>query len=68
MRCCASTARSVPRWQLRLAVEHRRGRGHLDDASDAGHLDDQALRDQLTGLPLPRSQSSRLVLAVDIST
>ena len=54
--------------ELSLAAEHRRGHGGLYDAVNAGGLDVEALRDQLVALPLPRSSSGRLVLAVDVST
>lgn len=54
--------------ELSLAAEHRRGHGSLYDAINAGGLDVEALRDRLVALPLPRGNSERLVLAVDVST
>lgn len=54
--------------ELSLAAEHRRGHGSLYDAINAGNLDVETLRDRLAALPLPRSDTGRLVLAVDLST
>ncbi len=52
---------------LSLAPEHRRGHGGLYDAINCGHVDLGRLRKTLAGLPLPRSDEGRLVLAVDVS-
>lgn len=52
---------------LSLAPEHRRGHGALYDGINCGRVDLGRLRTTLAGLPLPRSDEGRLVLAVDVS-
>jgi hypothetical protein len=52
---------------LSLAAEHRRGHGALYDAVNAGRVDVQRLRRELAGLPLPRDEQGRLLLAADVS-
>jgi hypothetical protein len=52
---------------LSLAPEHRRGHGALYDAVNRSRIDIARLRRSLSGLPLPRSASGRLMLAVDVS-
>ncbi len=51
--------------ELCLAPGHRRGHGALYDALNCGALDENALRERLARLPLPRMFGGRLVLAVD---
>jgi hypothetical protein len=53
--------------ELSLTAEHRRGHGALYDGLNWGDIDIRRLRRTLTGLPLPRSQDGRIVLAVDVS-
>ncbi len=52
---------------LTLAPEHRRGHGALYGALNRGGLDVGRLRTALAGLPLPRFEGGRLVLAVGVS-
>ena len=52
---------------LTLMPEHRRGHGSLYGALNCGGIDVDRLRTALTGLPLPRVEGGRLVLAVDVS-
>ncbi|MEV6765030.1 transposase [Streptomyces sp. NPDC051105] len=51
---------------LTLVAEHRRGHGALYGALNRG-MDVDRLRTVLAGLPLPRFDGGRLVLAVDVS-
>ncbi|WP_369265192.1 NF041680 family putative transposase [Streptomyces sp. R35] len=53
--------------ELSLTAEHRRGYGSFYAALNDGRLDTDRLRDLLTGLPLPRFESGRIVLSVDVS-
>lgn len=53
--------------ELSLEPEHRRGHGALYGGLNGGDLDVARLRRTLAGLPLPRTASGRLVLAVDVS-
>ncbi|MFE4690656.1 NF041680 family putative transposase [Streptomyces sp. NPDC056749] len=53
--------------ELSLEPEHRRGHGALYGGLNSGDLDVARLRRTLAGLPLPRTASGRLVLAVDVS-
>ncbi|MFE9888457.1 transposase, partial [Streptomyces scopuliridis] len=53
--------------ELSLEPEHRRGHGALYGGLNCGDLDVARLRRTLAGLPLPRTASGRLVLAVDVS-
>src|ERR1700722_1827320 len=50
-----------------LAPGHRRGHGALYDAVNCGRIDIARLRRSLAGLPLPRAEDGRLMLAVDVS-
>jgi len=50
---------------LCLVPEHRRGHGALYDAVNYGTVDADGLRQELAGLPLPRTFGGRIVLAVD---
>ncbi|MFE9637169.1 NF041680 family putative transposase [Streptomyces sp. NPDC006463] len=52
---------------LALAPEHRRGHGALYSGLNRGRIDVARLRRALAGVPLPRTGSGRLVLAVDVS-
>ncbi|TRO55818.1 transposase, partial [Streptomyces sp. IB201691-2A2] len=52
---------------LTLVPEHRRGHGALYGALNRGGVDVDRLRTVLAGLPLPRFEGGRLVLAVDVS-
>lgn len=52
---------------LTLVPEHRRGHGALYGALNRGGIDVDRLRTALAGLPLPRFEDGRLVLAVDVS-
>lgn len=52
---------------LTLVPEHRRGHGALYGALNRGRIDVERLRTLLAGLPLPRFEGGRLVLAVDVS-
>lgn len=52
---------------LTMAPEHRRGHGALYGALNRGRFDVERLRTLLAGLPLPRFEGGRLVLAVDVS-
>lgn len=52
---------------LTLVPEHRRGHGALYGALNHGRIDTERLRTVLAGLPLPRFEGGRLVLAVDVS-
>jgi hypothetical protein len=53
--------------ELSLTAEHRRGHGALYDALNWGDIDLARLRRTLAGLPLPRTNDGRIVLAVDVS-
>src|SRR4051794_19862897 len=53
---------------LSLVPEHRRGHGALYDAVSRGRIDIPRLRRSLAGLPLPRAEDGRLMLAVDVSS
>lgn len=53
--------------ELTLVPEHRRGHGALYGALNRGRIDIERLRTLLAGLPLPRFEDRRLVLAVDVS-
>src|SRR5688500_16934884 len=53
--------------ELSLAPEHRRGHGALYGGLNRGRIDLSRLRRALAGLPLPRAEEGRLVLAVDVS-
>ncbi len=52
---------------LTLVPEHHRGHGALYGALNRGEIDVDRLRTTLAGLPLPRFEGGRLVLAVDVS-
>jgi hypothetical protein len=52
---------------LTLTPEHRRGHGALYDGLNRGRVDVARLRVDLAGLPLPRTDDGRIVLAVDVS-
>ncbi|KOT64396.1 MULTISPECIES: NF041680 family putative transposase [Streptomyces] len=52
---------------LTLLAEHRRGHGALYGGLGRGGIDVERLRRLLAGLPLPRFEGGRLVLAVDVS-
>ncbi len=52
---------------LTLVPEHRRGHGALYGALNRGRTDTDRLRNLLAGMPLPRFDDGRLVLAVDVS-
>ncbi|MEU1117062.1 MULTISPECIES: NF041680 family putative transposase [unclassified Streptomyces] len=52
---------------LTMVPEHRRGHGALYGALNRGRIDTERLRTLLAGLPLPRFEGGRLVLAVDVS-
>ncbi|WP_308295460.1 transposase, partial [Streptomyces sp. PSAA01] len=52
---------------LTLLPEHRRGHGAMYGGLNHGRLDVDRLRTVLAGLPLPRFDGGRLVLAVDVS-
>jgi hypothetical protein len=52
---------------LTLAPEHRRGHGAPYDALNGGRVEVGRLRTSLAGLPLPRFDDGRPVLAVDVS-
>jgi hypothetical protein len=52
---------------LVLAPEHRRGHGAMYDGLNNGGINVQQLRREIAGLPLPRTDDGRIVLAVDIS-
>jgi hypothetical protein len=52
---------------LTMVPEHRRGHGALYGALNRGRIDVERLRTLLAGLPLPRFEGGRLVLAVDVS-
>ncbi|PAU50670.1 hypothetical protein CK936_01320 [Streptomyces albireticuli] len=53
--------------ELTLVPEHPRGHGALYGALNRGRIDVDKLRTLLAGLPLPRFDGGRLVLAVDVS-
>src|SRR5487761_462868 len=63
--CAGSPVRSLA--GLSLAPEHRRGHGALYDAVNCGRIEIARLRRSLAGLPLPRAEDGRLMLAVDVS-
>jgi hypothetical protein len=50
-----------------MVPEHRRGHGALYGVLSRGRIDVERLRTLLAGLPLPRFEGGRLVLAVDVS-
>ncbi len=52
---------------LSLTAEHRRGHGALYDAVNAGWIQVDRLRRQVAGLPLPRDERGRIMVAVDVS-
>ncbi|MFH9735731.1 NF041680 family putative transposase [Streptomyces sp. NPDC017260] len=52
---------------LTMLPEHCRGHGALYGAPNRGGIDVDRLRTVLAGLPLPRFEGGRLVLAVDVS-
>ena len=52
---------------LTMVPEHRRGHGALYGVLNRGRIDIERLRTLLAGLPLPRFEGGRLVLAVDVS-
>ncbi|MGW4893510.1 NF041680 family putative transposase [Kitasatospora sp. NPDC004240] len=52
---------------LTLIAEHRRGHGALYDGLNCGRIEANRLRAELAGLPLPRTDDGRIVLAVDVS-
>lgn len=52
---------------LTLLPEHRRGHGAMYGGLNRGRIDVDRLRTLLAGLPLPRFDGGRLVLAVDVS-
>lgn len=52
---------------LTLLPEHRREHGALYGGLNHGRIDVDRLRTVLAGLPLPRFEGGRLVLAVDVS-
>ncbi|AZM51247.1 transposase [Streptomyces sp. WAC 01529] len=53
--------------ELTLIPEHRRGHGALYGALNRGRIDVERLQTLLVGMPLPRFDGGRLVLAVDVS-
>lgn len=63
---CADGAVKSP-VDLTLLPEHRRGHGAMYGGLNHGRLDVDRLRTVLAGLPLPRFDGGRLVLAVDVS-
>jgi hypothetical protein len=63
---CADGAVKSP-VDLTLVPEHRRGQGALYGALNRGGIAVDRLRTALAGLPLPRFEGGRLVLAVDVS-
>lgn len=63
--CADGPVRSLV--DLTLTAEHRRGHGALYDALNCGRIEVDRLRAELAGLPLPRTDDGRIVLAVDVS-
>lgn len=63
---CAEGAVKSP-VDLTLLPEHRRGHGAMYGGLNHGRIDVDRLRTVLAGLPLPRFDGGRLVLAVDVS-
>ncbi|WP_344592665.1 transposase, partial [Streptomyces violaceusniger] len=63
---CADGAVKSP-VDLTLVPEHRRGHGAMYGGLNHGRIDVGRLRTVLAGLPLPRFDGGRLVLAVDVS-
>ncbi|MEU2834998.1 transposase [Streptomyces lavendulae] len=63
---CADGAVKSP-VDLTLVPEHRRGHGALYGALNHGRINVDGLRSLLAGMPLPRFDGGRLVLAVDVS-
>jgi hypothetical protein len=63
--CADGPVVSLP--ELSLIPEHRRGHGALYDALACGQVAVGRLRRTLAGLTLPRDESGRLTLAVDVS-
>jgi DDE superfamily endonuclease len=53
--------------ELSLTAEHRRGHGAGYDAINNGRIELDRLRTILAGLPMPRTASGRIALAVDVS-
>ncbi len=53
--------------ELTLTAEHPRGHGALYDGLNCGRIEADRLRAELAGLPLPRADDGRIVLAVDVS-
>jgi hypothetical protein len=53
--------------ELSPTAEHRRGHGALYDGLNWGDIDIARLRVTRAGLPLPRTNDGRIVLAVDVS-
>ena len=53
---------------LTLVPEHRRGHGALYGTLNRGGIDVDRLRTALAGLPLPRFEGGRLVLAVAVAS
>lgn len=62
---CADGAVKTP-VDLTLLPEHRRGHGAMYGGLNHGRIDVGRLRTVLAGLPLPRFDGGRLVLAVDV--
>ncbi|WSN28918.1 transposase [Streptomyces griseoaurantiacus] len=63
---CADGAVKSP-VDLTLLHEHRRGYGAMYGGLNHGRIDVDRLQAVLAGLPLPRFEGGRLVLAVDVS-
>ncbi|MET7899904.1 transposase, partial [Streptomyces mirabilis] len=63
---CADGAVKSP-VDLTLLPEHRRGHGAMYGGLNHGRIDVDRLQTVLAGLPLPRFEGGRLVLAVDVS-
>lgn len=63
---CADGAVKSP-VDVTLLPEHRRGHGAMHGGLNHGRIDVGQLRSVLAGLPLPRFDGGRLVLAVDVS-
>jgi len=63
--CTDGPVVSLP--ELSLTPEHRRGHGALYDALACGRIEVGRLRRAPAGLPLPRDESGRITLAVDVS-
>jgi hypothetical protein len=63
--CTDGAVKSPVDWTL--LPEHRRGHGAMYGGLNHGRIDVDRLRTVLAGLPLPRFDGGRLVLAVDVS-